>query len=140
MVASPCTAGAGRAASTSRSRDKTCRSRSTTPPRKRLAGSPAAAGCDRSGNRGCPPRALIEGARLTMCSLLVCWVLFPLAVTALSIGCGLLLEQAAGVRLPAGLLPAAGFAVVLVVAHIATAWDATAELALPAVLVLAVAG
>lgn len=75
-----------------------------------------------------------------MISLLVCWILFPLAVTALSIGCGLLLEQAAAIRLPAGLLPAAGFAVVLVAAHIATAWDATAELALPAVLALAVAG
>ena len=75
-----------------------------------------------------------------MTSLLVCWILFPLAVTAVSVGCGLLLEQTAGIRLPAGLLPAAGFAVVLVTGHIATASDATAELALPAVLVLAVAG
>ena len=61
-------------------------------------------------------------------------------MTAVSVGCGLLLEQAAGIRLPAGLLPPAGFAVVLVTGHIATASDATAELALPAVLVLAVAG
>ena len=75
-----------------------------------------------------------------MIPLLVCWVLFPLAVTAVSIGCGLLLERAAAVRLPSGLLPAAGFAVVLVTGHIATAWNLTAELALPAVLVLAIAG
>ncbi|HZO58160.1 MAG TPA: hypothetical protein VFB51_00570 [Solirubrobacterales bacterium] len=75
-----------------------------------------------------------------MISLLVCWVLFPLAVTAVSLGCGLLLERAAGIRLPAGLLAAAGFAVVLVTGHVATAADATAELAVPAVLVLAVAG
>ena len=75
-----------------------------------------------------------------MLSLLICWVAFPLAVTAVAIGCALLLERAAGVRLPGALLPAAGFAVVLVTAHIATAWDATAEFALPAVLVLAVAG
>ena len=75
-----------------------------------------------------------------MISLLSAGLLFPLAVTAVSVGCALLLEQAAGVRLPAGLLPAAGFAVVLVASHIATAWDATAELALPVVLALAVAG
>ncbi len=37
-----------------------------------------------------------------MIPLLVCWVLFPLAVTAVSIGCGLLLERAAAIRLPPG--------------------------------------
>ena len=42
-----------------------------------------------------------------MIDLLVCWVLFPLAVTAVSLGCGLLLERAAGIRLP-GALAAAG--------------------------------
>ena len=75
-----------------------------------------------------------------MMDLLVCWIMFPLAVTAVSLGCGRLLEYAAGIRFPAGLLPAAGFAVVLVVGHIATAWDSTAELAVPAVLALALAG
>ena len=56
---------------------------------------------------------------------LVCWVLFPLALTALSLGCGLLLEQVSRIRLPGALLPAAGFSVVLVAAHVATAWGAT---------------
>ena len=75
-----------------------------------------------------------------MLDLLVCWLLFPLVLTAVSVGCGRLLEWAAGIELPRGLLPAAGFAVVLVAAHIATASDATAELAVPAVVALALAG
>src|SRR5687767_12291854 len=75
-----------------------------------------------------------------MIDLLVCWLLFPLALTAVSLGCGLLLEQASGIRLPGALLAPAGLAVVLVTAHIATTWDATAPLATPGVLVLAVAG
>jgi hypothetical protein len=72
--------------------------------------------------------------------LLVCWLLFPLALTALSVGCGLLLEWASGITLPRALLPAAGFAVVLVAAHIATASDATAQMTVPVVVALAVAG
>jgi hypothetical protein len=72
--------------------------------------------------------------------VLISWVLFPIAVTAVSVGCGLLLEHASRMRLPGALLAAAGFAVVLVAGHIATAWDATAELAVPVVLALAAAG
>ena len=75
-----------------------------------------------------------------MIDLLVCWLLFPLALTAVSLGCGLLLEHASGIRMPGALLAPAGFAVVLVAAHIATNWDSTAPLAIPAVLMLAVAG
>ena len=75
-----------------------------------------------------------------MTSLLVCWVLFPLALTAVAVGCALLLEQMSRQTLPTILLPSAGFAVVLVAGHIATAWDATAEFAVPAVLALAAAG
>ncbi len=75
-----------------------------------------------------------------MTALLVCWILFPIVMTAISLGCGLLLEQLANRRMPSGLLPVAGFAVVLVAGHIATAWDATAEFAVPAVLALAAAG
>jgi hypothetical protein len=48
----------------------------------------------------------------------ICWVLAPLALLALSLGCGLLLERIARVALPGTLLPAAGFAVVLVAAHV----------------------
>jgi hypothetical protein len=73
-------------------------------------------------------------------TLLICWILFPLALTAVSLGCGLLLERAAGMRLPGALLVPAGFSVVLVTAHLLTTWDASAELAMPAVLVLATVG
>jgi hypothetical protein len=73
-------------------------------------------------------------------ALLLCWVVFPLVMAALSLGCGLLLQQISRTALPGALLPTAGFAVVLVAAHIATAWSATAELAIPAVLALAVSG
>jgi hypothetical protein len=75
-----------------------------------------------------------------MTILFISWVLAPLALLALSLGCGLLLERIARVVLPGTLLPAAGFAVVLVAAHVATAWDPTAELAIPLVVALAVAG
>ena len=75
-----------------------------------------------------------------MTALLICWVVFPVVMTAIALGCGLLLEQLANRRMPSGLLPVAGFAVVLVTGHIAMAWDATAELAVPAVLALAAAG
>jgi hypothetical protein len=72
--------------------------------------------------------------------LLVCWLLFPLALTAVSVGCGLLLQWASGITLPRALLPAAGFAVVLVAAHIATATEATAQATVPVVVALAIAG
>ena len=73
-------------------------------------------------------------------TLLVCWVVFPLALGVLSLGCGLLLEAAAGVRLPGALLPSAGLAVIVVVVHFTTLADATAELSTPAVVALAAAG
>jgi hypothetical protein len=72
--------------------------------------------------------------------LLTAWILFPVLSIALCLGCGLLLEAAAGRRLPGLLLAPAGFGVVVVVAGVATAGDATAQLATPAVLALAVAG
>jgi hypothetical protein len=73
-------------------------------------------------------------------TLLVCWVLFPIVLGLLSLGCGLLLEAAAGVRLPGALLPAAGLAVVVVIVHFTTLADATSELSTPAVVGLACAG
>lgn len=75
-----------------------------------------------------------------MLDLFVCWVLFPLALTAVAVGCGLLLQWVSGITLPRALLPAAGFAVVLVAGHIATASDATAPAAVPVVVALAIAG
>jgi hypothetical protein len=73
-------------------------------------------------------------------TLLACWLLFPLVLAVLSVGCGLLLDRVAGARLPGTLLAPAGLAVIIVVAAFATMADATAELAGPAVVALAVAG
>jgi hypothetical protein len=72
-------------------------------------------------------------------ALLICWVLFPLVLGLLCVGCGLFLEYAAGVRLGVLLAPA-GLAAIVVVAGLATTTEATAKLAVPAVVALAVAG
>jgi hypothetical protein len=73
-------------------------------------------------------------------TMLVAWLVFPAVLAALSLGCGLLLERAAGVRLPGSLLVPAGVALIIVVASLATMRAATAELATPLVVALAVAG
>ena len=72
--------------------------------------------------------------------LLVCWLVFPLVLTALCLGCGLLLDAAAGRVVAGALLVPAGFAVVLVLAQFATWPSATARLATPLVVVAALAG
>ena len=72
--------------------------------------------------------------------MIAAWIAFPLVLLALALGCGLLLEAAAGARLPGTLLVPAGLAVVMVAAQFPTAWDSTAKLATPLVVVLAVAG
>lgn len=72
--------------------------------------------------------------------MLVSWVLFPVVLAALCLGCGLLLEAAVGRRLPGPLLAPAGFAVVLVVTWILTSREETATIATPAVVLLALAG
>src|SRR5438067_13277010 len=73
-------------------------------------------------------------------TLLACWLLFPLVLGLLSVGCGLLLDRLASTQLPGTLLAPAGLAVIIVVASFATMTDATAELTVPAVVALAVAG
>src|SRR3954451_18880790 len=73
-------------------------------------------------------------------TLLVCWVVFPLVLTLLSLGCGLLVELLAGIRLPGALLPGTGLAVIIVATHFTTLSDATAELSIPLVVALAIAG
>src|SRR5919204_4074361 len=72
--------------------------------------------------------------------LLVCWIVFPVVLALLSLGCGLLLEFAAGARLPGALLPCAGLAVVIVAAHFPALTGTTAELSAPLVVALAVVG
>jgi hypothetical protein len=73
-------------------------------------------------------------------ALLAGWLWFPLVLAAVSLGCGLLVERLAGARVPGALLLPLGAATVLVVARLVTTWEATAPLALPALLALAVAG
>jgi hypothetical protein len=73
-------------------------------------------------------------------SLAVAWIVFPAVLVAVSLGCGLLLGRLAGGALPGVLLLPAGFAVVIVAADLATSTAATARLALPLVLGLAVLG
>jgi len=62
------------------------------------------------------------------------------ALLALCAGCGLALEALSGRRMPGVLIPASGLAVIVVVAGILTAFDATAELATPVVVAVAVGG
>jgi hypothetical protein len=73
-------------------------------------------------------------------TFVVAWVLFPLVLAALSVGCALLLEAISESRLRPALVLPAGFALVVVVAQFAPLSDATAELAAPAVVGCAVAG
>ena len=75
-----------------------------------------------------------------MSTLLVPWLAFPLLLLALSLGCGLLVERGAGMRLPGALVLPVGFAAVVVISLIVTMHGATAELAAPAVIAIAVAG
>jgi len=65
---------------------------------------------------------------------------FPALLAAATLGCGLLLERAAAVRLPFALLPPAGLATAVVAMSVAAMSAATAELAVPLVVALAVAG
>jgi hypothetical protein len=73
-------------------------------------------------------------------TLVICWAVFPLVLVALSLGCGLVLERVSGIRLHRVLLVPAGLAVIVVVAQFATSSEATAPLATPAVVALALAG
>src|SRR3954451_18483461 len=73
-------------------------------------------------------------------TLLVAWLLGPLGLAALTAGCGLLAERAAGIRLPGALVVPTGLAGVIVVAGFFTVARFTAVLATPAVVVAAVAG
>lgn len=73
-------------------------------------------------------------------TLIACWLLFPLVLAFVSLGCGLLLEIVSGVRLPGALVPGAGLAVIIVVTHFTTLSDGTAELSVPLLVALAIPG
>ncbi len=72
--------------------------------------------------------------------MLLAWIVFPLVLALLSLGCGLLLERLAGGRLPGPLIPPAGFALLVVIGSFTTATSATATLTVPAVVAACVAG
>jgi hypothetical protein len=72
--------------------------------------------------------------------MLVSWLVFPLLLSVLALGCGLLLERAAGTRLPAPLLPGVGLALIVVVGQVPTLTDGTSELTSPITLSLAIIG
>ncbi|MGD0166179.1 MAG: hypothetical protein ABSC51_02660 [Gaiellaceae bacterium] len=73
-------------------------------------------------------------------NLCIPWLVFPLLLALLTIGCGLLVETVAGRRLPAPLVLPVGLAMLIVAASFATEWAASARLAVPLVIVLTVAG
>lgn len=73
-------------------------------------------------------------------SLAVAWLLFPLVLGLLALGCGLLVERAAGLQLQRELLLPCGFAAIVVVSLFTTASSTTARLTTPIVVALAVAG
>ncbi|HEX2391352.1 MAG TPA: hypothetical protein VHI77_00380 [Solirubrobacterales bacterium] len=72
--------------------------------------------------------------------MIVSWILFPVLLAALCLGCGLLLESCAGRTIPGALLAPAGFLVIVVVAGTFTSRGELASLATPAVLLLALMG
>jgi hypothetical protein len=75
-----------------------------------------------------------------MGAMLVCWVLFPAVLGALSLGCGLALEKAAATQLPTALLIPAGFAAVIALAGLPLLTSALAKAATPVVVAVAIAG
>jgi hypothetical protein len=72
--------------------------------------------------------------------VLIAWLLFPLVLAALALGCGLLLERGAGTTLPRPLLLPAGLAVVIAASLFPPLFESTAFLATPLVVALAAAG
>lgn len=68
------------------------------------------------------------------------WVVFPLVLGLLSLGCGLLLQSAAGRRLPDGLLLPSGLTLVIVIAEVTTKASWAANATTPLVVIVAVAG
>ena len=72
--------------------------------------------------------------------LLLSWVAFPLLLMALYSSCGLGVEALARTRLTGALLPAVGFAAIVVAGQFLTLVESTAGLTTPLVVVIALAG
>ena len=61
-------------------------------------------------------------------TLLVTWLVFPVLLALLAVGCGLLVERLAGVRVPRALLPGLGLATLILVGQLALLTPATSPL------------
>lgn len=72
--------------------------------------------------------------------MIIDWLLFPLVMLAVCVGCGLTVERIAGWRLWGGLLPALGLVLVIVVASLTTNQAVTVWLTTPLVVFLAIVG
>jgi len=72
--------------------------------------------------------------------LLAAWLLYPLALGAICLGLGLLVERLADWRMPGALVLPVGLAALLGLAHLITSEPETARLALPLIGLLAIAG
>ena len=68
------------------------------------------------------------------------WLVFPLLLLALSLGCGLLVRRAAGIDLPAALIAPVGFTVVVLTGEMTSLASWLADLAAPLTVALALAG
>src|SRR5438034_1203558 len=73
-------------------------------------------------------------------SLLVPWLVFPIVLSLISLGCGLLIERFMGGGLSGALILPTGLAVVIVAAEFTTMTSATARLTTPLVVALAAVG
>ena len=73
-------------------------------------------------------------------TLLISWVLYPLALAALCLGCGLLVDACARGSVPGELLLPVGLAAIVVIAEAAIWHEQTAPASRPAVLIAAIAG
>jgi len=72
--------------------------------------------------------------------LLAAWLLYPLALGALCLGLGLLVQRLADWRMPGMLVPAVGLGTLLALSRLITFTSQTAQLALPVIAVLTLAG
>ncbi len=72
--------------------------------------------------------------------MIAAWLLFPLVMLVVCLGCGLAVDWATGSDLPGAIVISLGLALMMVVATLTTGHDATAPLTTPVVLVIAVAG
>jgi hypothetical protein len=73
-------------------------------------------------------------------TLATAWILLPLVLSVLSLGCGLLLETVSGMRLPGALLLPGGFIIISLATQFAHMLELTAGLQTPLVIVLALTG